>query len=155
MRLSKHVEESLYVILILATQKKHQPVKSIKLSEILDVSDSSLKKVLRQLVVKEIISSSASKDGGFELKKDISQITLFDIVSAIEGEELIQYVPNNVVENIFTKKEHAHKSEQYIITGLNSARDSYATTLKKVKIAEILEEHTIIDGAIDWSKFKR
>ncbi|MFT9267092.1 RrF2 family transcriptional regulator [Oenococcus sp.] len=154
MKLSKHVEESLYVILILATQKKHQPVKSVKLSEILDVSDSSLKKVLHKLVVKEIISSAASKDGGFELKKEINQLTLLDIVEAIEGNELIQYVPNNIVENIFTRKEHAQKSEQYIVNGFRKARDAYASALKEIKIATILEEHTIEQGAIDWAKFK-
>jgi Rrf2 family protein len=152
MRLSKHVEEALYVILILATQKKHQPVKSLQLSQLLAVSDSSLKKVLRQLVVKGLISSTASKDGGFELKKDIDQINVLEIVEAIEGEELIQYVPQKLVENIFKKKEHAQKSEKYLVTGLNNARDAYKLALKEVKIADILEENTIKHGAIDWTE---
>ncbi|MTD41824.1 Rrf2 family transcriptional regulator [Erwinia sp. CPCC 100877] len=150
MRLSKHVEESLYVILLLATQKGHRPIKSRQLSEILHVSDSSLKKVLRQLVVKGLIHSSASKDGGFELMKDIEDITLLDIVEAVESEELIRYVPNNVAETIFSKKDHARKSEQYIIDGLNQARDAYAAILEKIKLAAILEEKTIQFGAIDW-----
>lgn len=151
MRLSKHVEEALYVILLLATQKNHRPIKSHRLSELLQVSDSSLKKVLRQLVVKGLIHSSATKDGGFELLKAIEEITLLDIVEAVEGEELIRYVPNNVAETIFSRKEHARKSEQYIVDGFNQARDAYAEALEKIKIATILEEKTIQLGAIEWS----
>lgn len=151
MRLSKHVEEALYVILLLATQKNHRPIKSHRLSELLQVSDSSLKKVLRQLVVKGLIHSSATKDGGFELLKAIEGITLLDIVEAVEGEELIRYVPNNVAETIFSRKEHARKSEQYIVDGFNQARDAYAEALEKIKIATILEEKTIQLGAIEWS----
>ncbi|MFC4770431.1 RrF2 family transcriptional regulator [Enterococcus hermanniensis] len=152
MRLSKHVEEALYVILILATQKEHQPLKSNQLSEILNVSDSSLKKVLRQLVVNELIISSASKDGGFELKKKIKEITLLDIVEAIESNTLITYTPNNVAETIFSRKEHARKSEQYFIDGFNQASEAYAAALKKIKIATILEEESIRLGTIDWAK---
>lgn len=151
MRLSKHVEEALYVILLLATQKNHRPIKSHRLSELLQVSDSSLKKVLRQLVVKGLIHSSATKDGGFELLKAIEEITLLDIVEAVESEELIRYVPNNVAETIFSRKEHARKSEQYIVDGFNQARDAYAEALEKIKIATILEEKTIQLGAIEWS----
>lgn len=151
MRLSKHVEEALYVILLLATQKNHRPIKSHRLSELLQVSDSSLKKVLRQLVVKGLIHSSATKDGGFELLKAIEEITLLDIVEAVESDELIRYVPNNVAETIFSRKEHARKSEQYIVDGFNQARDAYAEALEKIKIATILEEKTIQLGAIEWS----
>lgn len=152
MRLSKHVEEALYVILLLATQKEHQPLKSSRLSEILNVSDSSLKKVLRRLVVKELIISSASKDGGFELKKKIEDITLLDIVAAIESEILITYAPNNVAETIFSRKDHARKSEQYFADGFEQASNAYAAALKKIRIAEILEADSIQFGTIDWTK---
>lgn len=44
MKLSKHLEEAVYVLLILATQKDQQALKSKTLSNLLEVSDSSLKK---------------------------------------------------------------------------------------------------------------
>lgn len=85
MKLSKHLEEAVYVLLILATQKDQQALKSKTLSNLLEVSDSSLKKVLRQLVVNNLIESTASKDGGFKLKKRINEISLKDVMAAVEG----------------------------------------------------------------------
>ncbi|MFO8479000.1 Rrf2 family transcriptional regulator, partial [Staphylococcus aureus] len=51
MKISKHFEQGIYVLLILATQEGQGAVKSQTLSEKLEVSDSSLKKILRKLVV--------------------------------------------------------------------------------------------------------
>lgn len=61
---------------MLGLQKDNQSVKSNVMSKILKVSDSYLKKILRKLVLADLVISSASKDGGFQLKKSLNQITL-------------------------------------------------------------------------------
>lgn len=71
MKLNKSTEQAVYIVIILALQVNHHPLKSSLLAEILQVSDSYLKKILRKLVVAGIITSAASKDGGFQLKKNI------------------------------------------------------------------------------------
>ena len=115
------------------------------------MSDSSLKKILRKLVVAKLIESSASKSGGFELKKDIQKITLLDIVEAVEGAEIIQYLPQHIGDNIFSRKEHVEKSEKYIADSFQNAQDAYAKSLSKVRITNILEEDSIKFGTIDWN----
>lgn len=44
MRLSKSVEQAIFVLLMLALQEGHKPVKSRVLSRLLNVSDSYLKR---------------------------------------------------------------------------------------------------------------
>lgn len=46
MKVNKSVEQAIYVLVILALQKDHAPIKSRVLSQILQVSDSYLKKIL-------------------------------------------------------------------------------------------------------------
>ena len=46
MKVNKSVEQAIYVLVILALQKDHAPIKSRVLSQIQQVSDSYLKKIL-------------------------------------------------------------------------------------------------------------
>lgn len=63
MKINKSVEQATYVLLILALQKKHTPLKSRVLSKTMGVSDSYLKKILMMLKHNELITASASKKG--------------------------------------------------------------------------------------------
>ena len=51
MTVNRCVEQGIYVVLILSLQKDHRPLRSSELSDMLSVSDSYLKKVLRRLVL--------------------------------------------------------------------------------------------------------
>ena len=55
------------------------------------MSDSSLKKILRKLVVANLITSNASKDGGFQLNQSIEDITLKDVIEAISNGDVIEF----------------------------------------------------------------
>ena len=64
MKLSKSIEQAIFVLLMLALQEGHKPVKSRVLSRLLNVSDSYLKKVLMKLSKAGLIDANASKRGG-------------------------------------------------------------------------------------------
>lgn len=51
-----------------------------------DIPDSFLGKILQNLAKSEILTSERGKKGGFKIAKDYSQITVYDIITAIEGE---------------------------------------------------------------------
>lgn len=57
-----------------------------ELAQECDIPDSFLGKILQNLAKSEILSSERGKKGGFKIAKDISAITVYDIVTAIEGE---------------------------------------------------------------------
>ena len=67
MVVNRRVEQGIYVVLMLSLEKDHRPLRSTELSSLLSVSDSYLKKILRQLVLADIITSTAGRDGGFQL----------------------------------------------------------------------------------------
>ena len=87
MRIRKSFEQAICILLLIGTSEG--PLKSHELSKMLDVSDSYLKKVTRQLVVAGLITSKASKLGGFILNKKMNDISFLDIFEAIEGKDVL------------------------------------------------------------------
>lgn len=151
MKLNKSTEQAVYVVLILALQIEHQPLKSALLAEILQVSDSYLKKILRKLVVANIVSSAASKDGGFQLKKSIKQISLFDVYAAVQGNDTnINFT--HIGKRLFIDQQHVDAAEQKIKRVLAKGQDQFYAELNQLSLAELLETYAIKDGAIDWRK---
>ena len=60
MRIRGSLEQAICIVLLISTSSR--PVKSSELSKKLNVSDSYLKKIMRQLVKAKIVSSIASKN---------------------------------------------------------------------------------------------
>lgn len=151
MRISKNYEQAIYVLLLLATQKELTPLKSNVMSQILEVSDSSLKKILRKLVVKNLISSNASKDGGFQLKQSIQEITLLDVLNAIENDKLFDYSLSHLAQRIFPNKENSIKSENLVVQAIQNGENVFAKELDKVLLSDLLKVEAIQNGVIDWN----
>ncbi len=59
----------------------------------LNASEAHLAKVLQRLSKTGFVHSQRGPNGGFVLKKKADEITLFDIFSAIEGEENVECCP--------------------------------------------------------------
>lgn len=83
MKIRQSFEQAICILLLIGASES--PIKSHELSDKLDVSDSYLKKVTRQLVVAGLITSKASKLGGFVLKKRLEDISFFDILKLLKG----------------------------------------------------------------------
>ena len=110
---------------------------SHELSDKLDVSDSYLKKVTRQLVVAGLITSKASKLGGFVLKKRLEDISFFDIFEAIEGKE--KFVETtHLVEKVFDPSLKVKETEAVIVDHLNKAEEQYKAKLREITLDHIL-----------------
>ncbi|WP_125604704.1 Rrf2 family transcriptional regulator [Lapidilactobacillus bayanensis] len=150
MHLPKNFETSVFVLLILATQKQHLPLKSTQLSNLLQVSDSSLKKTLRKLVVADLISSDAKRDGGFTLKKPITKITLANVLLAVEDEQLFDYESSTLATTLFPHLQHVQQSEQLISQTLDQGAAAFTQALQKVTLDQLLETDTFQSGVINW-----
>lgn len=151
MKINKSVEQAVFVTLMLALQKDHTPVKSAVLSKKLGVSDSYLKKILRQLVVAGLVKSSASKDGGYQLERSIETITLYDLYEAVESKQFT-YTSEALARNLFSNEEHIKQSEQKIINAFNNGFNDFYTQLKQVYLSGLLEEGKYENGWIEWDK---
>ena len=58
-----------------------------KISEDLGLSSPFLGKILQNLVKQKLLISTKGPNGGFALGKDATEITLWDIVTKVDGEE--------------------------------------------------------------------
>ena len=145
------VAQSIYVIAILAKQESNKPVKSHIISNILCVSDSYLKKIIRKLVIAGLLNSSASKTGGLSLKKPPEEITLYDIYHAIEGDTPF-FNCSNILETFeqFNDTFFAEKGKT-TIEFFKEAEDNYKNTLKSHTISEILGIETIGLDTLDFN----
>jgi Rrf2 family protein len=66
--------------------KSDKPVNAIQISEKINFSRHHIGKVLQRLVKDGMLNSFRGPTGGFMLKKDPSDILIFDIYRSIEGE---------------------------------------------------------------------
>ena len=129
-------EQAICIVILVGAS--NSPIKSHELSEKLDVSDSYLKKVTRQLVVADLITSKASKLGGFILKKKLKDISLLDIFDAIEGKE--QFVQTtHLVEKVFDPSLKVEEIESQIINYLNDAEVQYRQKLREITLDQIVQ----------------
>lgn len=134
MRIRKSFEQAICILLLIGTNDG--PLKSHELSKKLDVSDSYLKKVTRQLVVAGLITSKASKLGGFILNKKMNDISFLDIFEAIEGKETF-IETTHLVDKVFDPTLNLHHTEGIIMNHLNAAEDQYKQKLKEINLGEI------------------
>ena len=150
MKINKSMEQGVLVIIILALQKGHTPLKSQQLSKILEVSDSYLKKILRKLVVAKLIKSSASKDGGFTLLKSFETITLFDVYNVLDGDMNIGDF--SLSERIFEDKAHTKEGMGKLKKVFETAQQKFYEELKGFRLVELVKKDVYENGVIEWEK---
>ena len=135
MKIRQSFEQAICILLLIGTHDG--PMKSHELSKILDVSDSYLKKITRQLVVSGIITSKASKRGGFVLDKEMKDISLLDIFDAIEGKEKF-IETTHLVDKVFDPQLRVKEIENMIVNYLNDAEYQYRLKLKEINLSQIV-----------------
>lgn len=151
MKISKSVEQGIYVILMLVVQREHTPLKSQLLSQRLEVSDSYLKKILRKLVIAGLIQSVASKDGGFVIKQNVTTITLYDVCAAVDELQTVVMPELHLAAKIFPgDAAHIRQSEALATAAFTAAHDAYCQSLKRVPLSNFLEADSFETGVVDW-----
>ncbi|MCR3759639.1 RrF2 family transcriptional regulator [Clostridium felsineum] len=149
------MEQAIYVIVILSYQKNRMPVKSRTLSNLLSVSDSYLKKILGQLVRVGILKSSANKNGGVYIEKELKEISFLDIFQAVEGEG--SFFKNHELQN----KVKIINKDDFVFKGLktigvfHNAEMQYKEVLRNFTMEDLLRGGDIDPFSIDLDEFMR
>ncbi|MCU4664865.1 Rrf2 family transcriptional regulator [Leuconostoc mesenteroides] len=160
MKMSKAVEQSLVVLVMLELQTDHEPVKSYLLSDRLQVSESYLKKTMRKLVVAGIVDAIASKEGGFKLARPTDKITLLDVYEAIEGDGSFIH-STQLADRIFLNQQSDKPVEDVqevlevaiadVLTTFSAAEQDFKKRLKSYTIANLMQNVDSTQfGEIDW-----
>jgi Rrf2 family protein len=85
MKMSEGVEWALHCCLNLSWVDVGEAVTATKLAAFYDLPPAYLNKQLQALVRAGIVTSAPGPRGGFQLARGLEEITLMDVVSAIEG----------------------------------------------------------------------
>ncbi len=88
--LSLGTQYTLTALISLSKQGTGVAVSASKLAEPLNSPSTYLSQMLTHLIEPGIIGTRRGINGGVYLAKDASEITMFDIVTAVEGDEFFQ-----------------------------------------------------------------
>ena len=141
MKIRQSFEQAICILLLIGTHDG--PMKSHELSKILDVSDSYLKKITRQLVISGLITSKASKLGGFVLNKEMQEISFLDIFDAIEGKEKF-IETTHLVDKVFDSSLKVKETEDMIVDYLNNAELQYRSKLKEINLSQVIQAAHVV-----------
>lgn len=87
MRMGEGVEWALHCCLNLALLGPEAAVPAARLAAFHDLPAAYLNKQLQALARAEVVASVPGRGGGFRLARDPSQITVLEVVTAIEGSQ--------------------------------------------------------------------
>ncbi len=85
-----HISEASLIAvhaMVVAARKKNQPVSTKEIALLIQSSGNHISKVMQRLVRSGLLNSTRGPGGGFTLKKKPGEISLLDILRAVEGEE--------------------------------------------------------------------
>lgn len=85
---SRQCEYAIQAILFLALKEDDKMVSIRELTDNFDIPYHFLAKILQNLTHRGFLKSSRGSSGGFSLAKPASEITLLEIVSAIDGTKI-------------------------------------------------------------------
>lgn len=156
MKLTNATEKACAVVAILATQKDNKPIPSAVIVERLQISDSYTKKLLRKLVVGNVISSVPGNNGGFSLKRNLNEINMLEIVEAIEG-EIITYPGYGTLKRAFTEFPEQNEHGELVMKKVFLEADQQWRNALQMQTLENVFLNTFGDRKVEvnWLELKR
>jgi Rrf2 family protein len=105
--LSSSSKYGIRAVTYIASQSKNNSKIGIKkISEDLNLPTPFLAKILQLLAKQKILSSSKGPHGGFSLQRDPKKITLLDIITTIDGNDIFE---NCIIHNMPCKSVDENK----------------------------------------------
>lgn len=139
MKLNNPFIQSIGLLVMLAELPAGVALKSSEVSQQMNVSHSYLLKVAKKLKDVGLIDSSASKKGGYTLKKPIDEISFLTVFEAVEGTEpFTAGVDLSPIHTMFISDQLVEEKSQLVNEILSEAEQRYRQALADHKISEIV-----------------
>lgn len=157
MKLNTTTEKAIAVMALLSVQSEHTALTSSEIAIKLNLSDTYTKKILRKLVVAEVISAVSGKYGGFTLAKSTSEISVLMIIEAVEG-RINTFPTHGVLEDFFGEYSSEAKQGDMLLKSIVSKADAaWCKELKNITVQDILNDlfadgNPNPNGNENWSK---
>jgi Rrf2 family protein len=85
MKLTRASSYAIHALAFMAAQKHNRPIASHHIAEVRRIPERFLLKVLKPLVSARVLHSIKGPNGGYRLARPASEITLLDVLEAVDG----------------------------------------------------------------------
>ncbi len=134
---SQTVEYALRAVMFVASTDG-VPASSERISQQMRIPRAYLSKVMRGLVVSKIVESQLGPNGGFLMNRPINQITVLDVVNAVDPLARIKSCPLGRADHVKLCPLHRE---------MDDAMHHVESRLRKITIAE-LQKQDIASGSL-------
>lgn len=104
MKYSKATDYALHTMMFLAKKSSDSPTSVLELAELQNISPTYLSKILTKLSKENLVSAMSGAQGGYSLKRGWENISMLDIIHAIEGRQSLFECYVHEDENCTIKK---------------------------------------------------
>lgn len=130
MKLTRASSYAIHAVAYMAQVKdKDRPIASHTIAKERGIPERFLLKVLKPLVSEGVLKSIKGPNGGYRMSKKADDVTLLDIVQAVDG-PIRGQAP-------LTEENKKNPLDTKLQNVCNSAAESLKTALKKVKVSEL------------------
>ena len=151
MHLTKSTEQAICIMVMLYLQDRHVFLNSKEISQRLNISPTYLKKIMRKLVVNDLVKANTGIGGGYKYKSN-KKVTLYDIYVALNDEVEIFALKTDYVSKIFEAALAVDKRYSKYLKKVNTVNKAIKTALEEITIEnlveDILEDNSKI--RLDW-----
>lgn len=140
MKLTRGIEQAICIITLLATQDPSIPVASLEIHKRLKRSLTYTKKIIRKLVVANLVNSVSGNNGGFTLARQASQINLLEVVEALEG-RIRTYPDTGLIDEVFREEQAiANQGTIVLCNAFAEADELWRESLRKKTVHRLIQE---------------
>jgi len=140
---------------MLYLQDRHVFLNSKEISQRLNISPTYLKKIMRKLVVNDLVKANTGIGGGYKYKSN-KKVTLYDVYVALNDEVEIFALKTDYVSKIFEGALAVDKRYNKYLKKVNTVNKAIKSSLEDITIErlveDILEENAKI--RLDWNNWE-
>lgn len=155
MHLTKSTEQAICIMVMLYLQDRHVFLNSKEISQRLNISPTYLKKIMRKLVVNDLVKANTGIGGGYKYKSN-KKVTLYDVYVALNDEVEIFALKTDYVSKIFEGALAVDKRYNKYLKKVNTVNKAIKSSLEDITIEslveDILEENAKI--RLDWNNWE-
>ena len=155
MHLTKSTEQAICIMVMLYLQDRHVFLNSKEISQRLNISPTYLKKIMRKLVVNDLVKANTGIGGGYKYKSN-KKVTLYDVYVALNDEVEIFALRTDYVSKIFEGALAVDKRYSKYLKKVNTVNKAIKSSLEEITIEnlveDILEENSKI--RLDWNNWE-
>jgi Rrf2 family protein len=129
MRLTRAASYAIHAVVFMANQKHNRPVASHHIAQARGIPERFLLKVLKPLVSVRVLLSIKGPNGGYRLAKSPNEISLLEILEAVDG-------PIRGQESYARDETDGHLNKR-LDQICNQAADQIRRHLQKVRISDL------------------